>query len=264
MKDYRYFLNENDNNKIILIRKKYVKEYKNLEKLGEEVFDYIWTEDEPFDKIKELEGEVIWYRGPIEDEKWRKVIRSIEDKNTILNHPDLCIKSAIKSEFYEDIQGMDFAPKVWLDPKDAEFPCVEKPNNGHSGKGIRVVDSIDDVDTKNGDLWMEKIDFDSEWRVWCYEDKALGTFYRKHITGIEDKKTDDTVEFEYIEKDMPNMDGAQKILDAMFKKYKLNFSAVDLFHKDGKWWVCEINAQPGYKESIWKKTIKHLKNNITK
>jgi len=246
--------------KIILIRKKYEDEFKNLEELGSEVFEYRWTEDiKSFDDLKDIQNRLVWYRGPIEDMKWRKMIRELSLRNDILNHPDVCAPAASKKAFYQALGGLDFMPKCWFRPSDAEYPCVEKPDNAHSGAGVRVVDSLDDADPERGDVWMEKIDFDTEWRVWCFNNIIIGSYWRKHIKGIENKSTEDSVDFDYIPKELPNREQAQSIINQIWQRYPLTFHAIDLFYKDGKWWVCEMNGQPGYKEHVWKDTIKMLK-----
>lgn len=264
MKNYKYYLNEDKNEKIIFIRKEYTDEFKNLKDLGSEIFDYIWTDTdkyEPFDKIKDLKNRLIWYRGPIEDKKWRDLVSSISKDNTILNDPLKCFKVASKVKFYKENSDFKYLPKVWFKPEDAEYPCVEKPDNSFSGKGVRVVKTAEEVDKENGDLWMEKIDFETEWRIWLFRDEILGTYWRKHIKGIEDKKSGDKVDFEYIEKDLPgNMEDIKEIIEYCYKKYNLDFCAIDLFFKDGKWYLCEVNSQPGYKETVWKRTIKRLKS----
>lgn len=246
--------------KIIFIRKKYTAEYKNLEELGKEIFEYVWVEDvNSFKDISHLNDRIVWYRGPVEDTKWRAMMRKLAIQNNILNAPDLCINAASKVSFYQDMNGLSFMPKTWFRPEDAEYPCVEKPDNAHSGEGVRVVKSIDDADTKNGDVWMEKIDFDSEWRVWCFNNKIIGSYWRKHIKGIEDKDTDEAVDFDYIPKQLPNETQVQDIINQVWQRYPLTFHAIDLFYKDGKWWVCEMNGQPGYKEQVWKDTIRMIK-----
>ena len=251
--------------KIVLIRKKYEDEFKNLEKIGSEIFEYLWTEDvKSFDDLKDLKNRTIWYRGPIEDMTWRKWMREIAKSNNVLNHPDDCAPVASKVNFYQALNGLDYMPKCWFRPSDAEYPCVEKPDNAHSGEGVRVVEKEEDADTERGDLWMEKIDFDTEWRVWCFNNTIIGTYWRKHNKGIEDKSTEDAVDFDYIPKVLPNEKEAKEIINDLWEKFPLNFHAVDLFYKDGKWWVCEMNGQPGYKEQVWKDTIKILKHTYLK
>ena len=246
--------------KIVFIRKKYEDQYKHLEEAGKDLFDYIWTEEvNSYHDLEHLTNRLIWYRGPVEDKEWQRMITKLSSQNDILNMPQNCIKSAIKSNFYRELEGYDFMPKVWFKPEDAQYPCVEKPDNGHSGEGIRVVDSVEDADTDNGDVWMEKIDFDSEWRVWCLNNVIIGSYWRKHIKGIEDKSADDSVDFEYIEKELPDRVSAQSLINQVWQKFPVNLHAIDLFWTGDKWYICEMNAQPGYNPKIWEDTLKTLK-----
>ena len=247
-------------NKIILIRKKYTEEYEHLKKYGDDVFEYVWYEDinSAFD-LDWIKNRVIWYRGLIYDKMWDKILLRLEQNNNIiLNHPDKCKVVSNKYKYSLSAKDLSYSIKTWFKPEDAKFPCVEKPYVGHSGIGVKVVDSVKDCNIDER-IWTEKIDFDSEWRVWCFMSTPIGYYRRNHIKGIEDKSTNDSVDFEYIEDDPENKELIKNIVQDVSKRYQLTFFAIDLFKVGNDWKVCEVNSQPGYKPKVWQTTIKMCK-----
>ena len=133
-------------------------------------------------------------------------------KENVYNHPDHISKSGSKEEFHKLVGEDENIPKTVYSKNDAleqlEFPIIAKPSEGHSGKGIQIInkpDLMEDVDEKIFDTFSEYIDKDEEHRFINFKGKPI--FWMERTPINEKAKTGkgsakEEMEFGYAKRDI--------------------------------------------------------------
>ena len=177
-------------------------------------------------------------------------------EENMYNVPSQTKDSGNKTRFYKMFDGVDFIPKAVYkkeDTKDLEFPIIAKPDGEHSGLGIEIFDTYEDLMKSDGkfDNYSEAKDLDREYRVILLKDKNV-LIHERVSAGeneIKDKDSDEQTSFTYVDQDMKKLDFLEE-LDRIAKeirsKIKLGLWSIDIMiDKSGKMWVAEINAGTG-------------------
>ena len=224
----------------------------------------------------------------------KKTLENLLDKGIIQNDQvynklDARKKVSSKAEFYKlHVESGYITPTV-LDPKDIkdlEFPIVAKPDNEHSGLGIQVFKSkeeLDDADLSKFSSFSEKIDIKEEHRFFVWRGEMIQWTQRKPMddetADIAKKNPDQETNFSYILRNEQPSEDVKKVIAYFAEAHNdLDFYAVDLAEtKDGKIYVFEMNSEPGalfgvmalvyqriyqewYEKSMSKDTIELLKD----
>jgi len=164
--------------------------------------------------------------------------------------------SGNKTDFYKMFQDSDFIPKAVYkkeDARDLEFPVIAKPDDGHSGMGIEIFDTYEDLEKSKGEFenYSEAKDLDTEFRVLIVKDKILLIHERVSASEneIKDKESDEKTKFTYVDQDIDKLDFIDRINEIckeIRKKLKLGVWSIDLMiDKSGDCWVAEINSASG-------------------
>ena len=207
-------------------------------------------------------------------------------EDVMYNSPKAMKVSGNKSDFYKMFEDSDFIPKAVYkkeDAKDLEFPVIAKPDDGHSGLGIEIFDTYEDLVKSKGKFenYSEAKDLDREFRVLLMNDDPVLVHERVSLNEneIKDKEADEQTEFTYVDQDMSKVDFMDKVNDISRKvreKLKLGLWSIDLMiDKSGDCWVAEINSASGmaadkmarvyvkvYEDFYGEKLPKELKNHL--
>ena len=173
------------------------------------------------------------------------------------NHPDYISLSNSKVNFHKILHDCDNVPKTVFDAKrlgDLKFPIIAKPDKGHSGIGISIIKSKEDLvnyDLSKYNLFSEFISHKEEFRVFSFKGEIIFCMQRiplndKAKTGTGDRN--EQMEFVYT-KINPYALGLDVItlIEETHKKFKgLEFLCFDLMRdNDDKLFIIETNSQPG-------------------
>jgi hypothetical protein len=166
-------------------------------------------------------------------------------------------KVSSKAEFYKLHTDSGYIMPTVLDKngiKDLKFPIVAKPDNEHSGLGIQVFKSkeeLDDADLSKFSSFSEKIDIKEEHRFFVWRGEMIQWTQRKPMddetADIAKKNPDQETNFSYILRNEQPSDDVKKVIAYFSEAHSdLDFYAIDLAEtKDGKIYVFEMNSEPG-------------------
>jgi hypothetical protein len=192
-------------------------------------------------------------------------------KENVYNHPDHISKSGSKEEFHKLVGEDKNIPKTVYSKNDAleqlEFPIIAKPAEGHSGKGIQIInkpDLMEDVDEKIFDTFSEYIDKEEEHRFINFKGKPIFWMERtplneKAKTGKGSAKSE--MEFGYAKRRLSDLpEDYRKVLERFCKIYEdLPYMCFDVMKgKNGKVYIIESNAQPGVPFDSTIEAYKHI------
>ena len=192
-------------------------------------------------------------------------------KENVYNHPDHISKSGSKEEFHKLVGEDENIPKTVYSKNDAleqlEFPIIAKPAEGHSGKGIQIInkpDLMEDVDEKIFDTFSEYIDKEEEHRFINFKGKPIFWMERtplneKAKTGKGSAKSE--MEFGYAKRSLSDLPkDYRKVLERFCKIYEdLPYMCFDVMKgKNGKVYIIESNAQPGVPFDSTIEAYKHI------
>ena len=192
-------------------------------------------------------------------------------KENVYNHPDHISKSGSKEEFHKLVGEDENIPKTVYSKNDAleqlEFPIIAKPAEGHSGKGIQIInkpDLMEDVDEKIFDTFSEYIDKKEEHRFINFKGKPIFWMERtplneKAKTGKGSAKSE--MEFGYAKRSLDDLpEDYRKVLERFCKIYEdLPYMCFDVMKgKNGKVYIIESNAQPGVPFDSTVEAYKHI------
>ena len=192
-------------------------------------------------------------------------------KENVYNHPDHISKSGSKEEFHKLVGEDENIPKTVYSKNDAleqlEFPIIAKPAEGHSGKGIQIInkpDLMEDVDEKIFDTFSEYIDKEEEHRFINFKGKPIFWMERtplneKAKTGKGSAKSE--MEFGYAKRSLSDLPkDYRKVLERFCKIYEdLPYMCFDVMKgKNGKVYIIESNAQPGVPFDSTVEAYKHI------
>jgi len=192
-------------------------------------------------------------------------------KENVYNHPDHISKSGSKEEFHKLVGEDENIPKTVYSKNDAleqlEFPIIAKPAEGHSGKGIQIInkpDLMEDVDEKIFDTFSEYIDKEEEHRFINFKGKPIFWMERtplneKAKTGKGSAKGE--MEFGYAKRRLSDLpEDYRKVLERFCKIYEdLPYMCFDVMKgKNGKVYIIESNAQPGVPFDSTVEAYKHI------
>ena len=177
-------------------------------------------------------------------------------ENVMYNSPKAMKVSGNKSKFYKMFEDTDFIPKAVYkkeDAKDLQFPVIAKPDDGHSGLGIEIFDTYEDLEKSKGKFenYSEAKDLDKEFRVLLMNEEPVLVHERVSLNEneIKDKDADEQTEFTYVDQDMNKLDfmnEVNNICKTIREKLKLGLWSIDLMiDKSGNCWVAEINSASG-------------------
>ena len=175
----------------------------------------------------------------------------------IYNKLDARKKVSSKAEFYKLHAESGYIVPSVLDPKkikDLNFPIVAKPDNAHSGLGIKVFKNEEDL--KDADLtefssFSEKITIKEEHRFFMWRGQMIQWTQRKPMddatADIAKKDPNKETNFSYILRNEKISDNISKVLTYFSEAHSdLDFYAIDLAEtEDGKIYVFEMNSEPG-------------------
>ena len=192
-------------------------------------------------------------------------------KENVYNHPDHISKSGSKEEFHKLVGEDENIPKTVYSKNDAleqlEFPIIAKPAEGHSGKGIQIInkpDLMEDVDEKIFDTFSEYIDKEEEHRFINFKGKPIFWMERtplneKAKTGKGSAKSE--MEFGYAKRSLSDLPkDYRKVLERFCKIYEdLPYMCFDVMKgKNGNVYIIESNAQPGVPFDSTVEAYKHI------
>ena len=172
------------------------------------------------------------------------------------NVPSQMKHSGNKTDFYKMFDGADFIPKAVYkkeDTKNLEFPVIAKPDGEHSGIGIEIFDTYEDLMKSQSkfDNFSEAKDLDKEFRVLLLKDKNVLIHERVSMSDneIKDKDADEQTSFVYVDQNMGKLDfldELETINKEIREKIDLGLWSIDvMIDTSGKLWVAEINAASG-------------------
>lgn len=166
-------------------------------------------------------------------------------------------KVSSKSEFYQAHMESGYIVPTVLDYqaiKDLKFPIVAKPDNNHSGLGIKVFNKPEDlkgVNLNDFSSFSEKINIREEHRFFVWRGDVIQWTERKPLDAetkdISKKNEDEETNFAYILRNEDIPEEYQKVI-AYFGDYHsdLDFYAIDIAKDElDKLYVFEINSEPG-------------------
>lgn len=166
-------------------------------------------------------------------------------------------KVSSKAEFYKLHAESGYIVPSVLDPKkikDLNFPIVAKPDNEHSGLGIKVFKSeedLKDVDLSEFSSFSEKINIKEEHRFFVWRGQMIQWTQRKPMdeetADIAKKDPKKETNFSYILRNDKPSDEVLKVITYFSEAHSdLDFYAIDLAEtEDGKIYVFEMNSEPG-------------------
>ena len=192
----------------------------------------------------------------------RKTLEKLLDEGIIQNDQvynklDARKKVSSKAEFYKLHADSGYIVPSVLNKngiKDLNFPIVAKPDNEHSGLGIQVFKSkeeLDDADLSKFSSFSEKIDIKEEHRFFVWRGEMIQWTQRKPMddetADIAKKNPDQETNFSYILRNEQPSDDVKKVIAYFSEAHDdLDFYAIDLAEtKDGKIYVFEMNSEPG-------------------
>lgn len=190
------------------------------------------------------------------------ITRELIDKNmikeeNIYNHPKHISMSGSKEEFHKLTNGDENVPMTVYNIKDAinklKFPVIAKPSNGHSGLGIKIFETADELkNSKNKyDTFSEYIDKSEEHRFFMFNGEPIFWMERTPLNEkakIGKGDSSEAMEFGYKRK---KVDGIPSDINSLLSKFskiykKLPYICFDLMRdKEGKLYIIEPNSQPG-------------------
>lgn len=166
-------------------------------------------------------------------------------------------KVSSKAEFYKLHADSGYIVPSVLDAKDIKdlnFPVVAKPDNEHSGLGIKVFNKVEDLekeDLSTFSSFSEKIEIEEEHRFFVWRGEMIQWAQRKPMddetADIAKKDPEKETNFAYILRNEQPSDEIKKVITYFSEAHSdLDFYAIDLAEtKDGKIYVFEMNSEPG-------------------
>lgn len=180
---------------------------------------------------------------------------------TILNSSDSIARASNKLWFFEENEGKEWLPKFWTNAEeipDEEFPIVCRTVlNGHSGRGIVIASSRDDL--VSASLYVKYIKKEDEYRVHVGSSSDDDGSIRYDVISLQQKKRRLDCEnpnwkirnhangFVYTRNGVnPPARVVECALDCL-RASGLDFGAVDVIWNEAqqKAYVLEINTAPG-------------------
>ena len=216
---------------------------------------FIQVTENNLDKIKiNPDYPILNYHSDIINELLDK--RMIKSEN-IYNHPNVISKSGSKKEFHELVGEDENIPTTVYSKKDAldklTFPIIAKPANGHSGIGIKIVESQDELDKLDDsfDTFSEFIDKAEEHRFFNF--RGVPFFWMERTPLNNKAKTgkgdaSEEMHFGYARRDVSKIPADMKsVLEKYCKIYEdFPYICFDVMRdKSGKIFIIESNSQPG-------------------
>ena len=178
-------------------------------------------------------------------------------ETNMYNTPTSMGISAYKSKFYKLFKDSKFICKTEYDFKNAannlKFPIIAKPDAGHSGSGIEIFETSEDLQKSKNKFenYSEAKNLKAEYRVMAMNDSIVSIYERvsKDDNAIKDKKPDDYVSFVYVKQDPSKLDfvkETESIIKEIRSKVKAGVWSVDLMiDENNDKWVAEINSASG-------------------
>lgn len=186
----------------------------------------------------------------------KRLVKAGQPEDSIYNAYDAKMGVASKSDWHNKHADCEFVPKTATsveEAKNLKFPIIAKPDNRYSGLGIVKFDTVEDfekADHSKFSTYSEKIDIDSEHRIFLWRGEPIMWVHRDPAdkdTVNMTKDAQDKLKFNYamIKQDPPKewMD----VCDYFTNKHKnLDIYTVDfMIDKDGKPWVVEMSSEAG-------------------
>lgn len=181
---------------------------------------------------------------------------SIREKQ-VYNWIEAKKRVASKAAFYELHKDSPYIIPTVMDPKEVnqlKFPIVAKPDNNHSGLGITVFDTkeeMDKADLSQFTSFGQKIEIKQEYRFFLWRGEILEWCKRipldKETEDIGEKDPEDETNFGYtLMKGNPS-DEFLKACDYFIEQHAdLDFYAIDIaVDEKDKIYVFEMNSEPG-------------------
>jgi len=178
-------------------------------------------------------------------------------KENVINDPKFIKLSGSKKDFHDFIGEDENMPKTVYTQKEAHalnFPIIAKPSAGHSGLGIQVFqtpEELSESDESKFDLYSEFIDKKEEHRFFNYKGKPIFWMERKPINDKAKNgkgKADEQTMFQYIKRNVDDIpEDMLSVLSKFCDKLKdLPYICFDIMRdKDDKIYIIESNSQPG-------------------
>lgn len=143
-------------------------------------------------------------------------------------------------------------PKTWYDIKDAEVPCILRPDSHSQGRQFRVINSKRDLDyhihIKNYYI-SEIIDKSAEYRVHVWDGQPMITYDKNILPGeLLANQAQTGRKWKVVTEQPDNHPQLERIAVESCKVMGLFTGAVDIMvDQDGKPFICEINTMPNVK-----------------
>ena len=149
-------------------------------------------------------------------------------------------------------------PRAWGTLREVnKFPVLQKLNDSHGGKGIKLIRTKPARVVQKGDVWYQGyVEKKAEFRVY---------FFNGNTTIVSEKLVKDTGKVVW---NIVNCTGWQRrkdletnreLVDLVIKAaeaVRLDWGAADVIQdKKGKFWICEVNSRP----SCWNRERPKLK-----
>lgn len=191
--------------------------------------------------------------------------------DNMYNHPDDMEISGSKVKSSKLFADYSWQPKTVYSLDEAldgslQFPVIAKIDNGHSGLGIKIFKTAEELkdfkqpfevegEKHSFDLYSECIDIDREYRTIFLKDKCI--IINERISCVKTNKTvktkniDESVDFVYVVSDMKKVprkfiNKLNEIAKEIRKIAKLDLWAIDVAtDKNGDMFVLEINSATG-------------------
>ena len=174
----------------------------------------------------------------------------------IYNHPESIKDSGSKVNFHRIVDEDPNIPTTVFtknEAKDLLFPIIAKPAAGHSGIGIQIFKTVEELESAKGkfDLFSEFVDKKEEHRFFLFNGMPFFWMQREPLNNKAKSGDGDSKEemnFKYIKKDVNSLGQDYRDLLTRFasKFPKIPFICFDVMKsKADKLFIIESNSQPG-------------------
>lgn len=191
-------------------------------------------------------------------------------KENVYNLPESISLSSSKKKFHEFIGEDEHLPPTVYTQQAAynlNFPVIAKPASGHSGIGIAIFNSPEElkgVDASKYDLYSEFIDKAEEHRFIAFKGKPIFWMERQPINDKAKTgkgEASEAMEFRYAKKNVNSIpeDYAEVLNKYCDKMSDLPYLCFDIMKSnDGKIYIIESNSQPGMPFDITVEVYKNI------
>ena len=190
--------------------------------------------------------------------------------DNVLNQPEAVRRAANKLSAFRIMRDANVStPEFTTDMNAAKewqedgFRVVARTVlNGHSGAGIIIVQPDDDC--PRAPLYTKYTKKDKEYRVHVFNGKIIDTCEKRKRSGAEGNSLVRTLNngWVYCRQGVVLGDKGKQLAMAAVEALGLDFGAVDMIERSGKFYVLEVNCAPGISGSTLQAYVEALESYV--